>query len=211
MTFLKNKQTAWDHFFKAKMVDIFTTSQEVVDFGGSLRLDTGKSNRVEIKNQWLNKYVSQVSYKIIDPVPDYNPDIVGDIHKLPLADNSQEAIICMAVLEHVENPILAMEELYRVMKPGAKLFVYVPFLFYYHAHEGYYRDYWRFTKDTLEMLAKPFSHKEFCAVKGPIETLFNLTPLGRWRIVKSVVRYLDTLFYKKGSNQVSGYYMFLIK
>jgi len=59
-----------------------------------------------------------VDYKILDQVGDYCPDIVGDIHNLPFLDNSQEAIICIAVLEHVENPIKAMEEMYRTLKPG---------------------------------------------------------------------------------------------
>lgn len=205
------KQPIWENFFREKMIDIFTTSKEVLDFGGSLRLNTGKSNRVESENSWLVEYVDKVSYQIIDPVPDYSPDIIADIHNLPFDDSSKESIICMAVLEHVENPLLAMKELYRVLQPGGKLFIYVPFLFYYHAETGYYKDYWRFTKDTLEMFAKPFSHHEICYVKAPIETFFYLSPLGKYRAVKYVSRKLDEIFYKKESNQVSGHYLYLIK
>lgn len=203
--------TKWEFFFREKMIDIFSTSSEVLDFGGSLRLDTGKSNRVDTENNWLNGYVKKVTYQIVDPVPDYNPDIIADIHNLPFADSSKEAIICMAVLEHVENPLLAMKELYRVLQPGGKLFIYVPFLFYYHAERGYYKDYWRFTKDTLEMFAKPFSQHEICYVKAPIETFFYLSPLGKHKVVKYFSRKLDEMFYKKESNQVSGYHLYLIK
>ena len=32
---------------------------------------------------------NSVDYKIMDVVPDYNPDIVGDIHNMPFADNSR--------------------------------------------------------------------------------------------------------------------------
>jgi SAM-dependent methyltransferase len=203
--------TTWDTFFKEKCIDIFTNSKEVVDIGGSLRLETGKSNRIEKNNQWLLPYVKKVDYKIMDPVPDYNPDIVGDIHCLPFENNSKEAILCLAVLEHVENPIKAMSELHRVLKPGGRLLIYVPFLYYYHAHEGYYGDYWRFTIDTLKNFAKPFSKSEITPVRLPVETLFRLTPLGRYKFFISGARFLDNVFYKKGSNQVAGYYVYLVK
>ena len=202
---------AWDEFFREKCIDIFTTSKEVIDIGGSLRLDTGKSSRVEKENQWLQSYANKISYKILDPVPDYNPDIVGDIHALPFEDNSKEAILCLAVLEHVHNPIKAMEELHRVLQPGGKLLIYVPFLYYYHAHEGYYGDYWRFTIDTLRRFSEPFGKSEIVPVRLPIETIVRLTPLGRYKLPISIARYLDSLLYKKGSNQVAGYYLYLEK
>lgn len=203
--------TAWDNFFKEKCIDIFTTSKEVIDIGGSLRLDTGKSSRVENKNKWLEAYASKVNYKILDPVPDYNPDIIGDIHNLPFDDSSKEAILCLAVLEHVENPIKAVAELHRVLQPGGKVLIYVPFLFYYHAHEGYYGDYWRFTYDTLKMFSKKFTHHEIEEVRLPIETLIRLTPLGRYSFPIWLAGKLDKIIYKKGSRQVAGYYLFLVK
>ncbi len=110
----------WDEFYREKCIDMFTSSKEVIDIGGSLRLGKGKGNVSSDKNEWLRPYVEKVDYKILDPVPDYNPDIVGDIHDLPFEDDSKEAILCLAVLEHVKNPIKAMEELHRVLKPGGK-------------------------------------------------------------------------------------------
>jgi SAM-dependent methyltransferase len=201
----------WDNFFKEKCIDIFTSVKEVVDIGGGLRVDGSRNNRTEKDRQWLWEYVKKVDYKILDPVPDYNPDIVGDIHNLPFENDSQEAIFCLAVLEHVENPLKAMEEMFRVLKPGGKILIYVPFLYYYHAHEGYYGDYWRFTYDTLNMFAKPFSKHEIEAVRLPIETLTRLTPFGRYRLPIWLAEQLDAIFYKKGSKQVSGYYLYLEK
>lgn len=204
--------TQWEKFFKEKATEMFTSAKEVIDIGGSLRLDIGKGNVTSKKNAWLLPYVEKIDYKILDPVPDYNPDIVGDIHDLPFEDNSREAILCLAVLEHVENPIKAMEELHRVLKPGGKLLIYVPFLYYYHAEKGYYGDYWRFTYDTLEMFAKPFSKYEIESVRLPLETLTRLTPFGRYNIFISIARFFDSVFYvKKQSRQVAGYYLWLGK
>lgn len=203
--------TKWDVFFRDKCKDIFTTSTEVIDIGGTLRIDGKRSNRVEPGNAWLIPYAEKIDYKILDYVPDYNPDIVGDIHDLPFEDNSKEAILCLAVLEHVYNPFKAFEELHRTLKPGGKLLIYVPFLYYYHAHKGYYKDYWRYTYDGIEELAKPFSKVEIMHVRERFETLCRLTPLGRYKLFIKLARFLDGLFPKENGRQVSGYYAYLIK
>jgi SAM-dependent methyltransferase len=203
--------TVWEKFFNEKCIEIFTSSKEVIDIGGGLRIDGTRNNRTQKDREWLVPYAEKVEYKILDPVPDYSPDIIGDIHDLPFADNTVEALFCLAVLEHVENPIQAMNEMYRVLQPGGKLLIYVPFLYYYHAYEGYYGDYWRFTADTMKLFAKPFSSHEITPVRMPIETVLWLTPFGKYPLLRKLARFMDGKLYKKGSKQVSGYYLYLKK
>ncbi len=202
---------SWDKFFNEKIEKIFTEKKSIIDIGGGLRVLKKRGNRYDKSREWILPLIKQVDYKILDPVPDYNPDIVGDIHNLPFDDNSQEAIICMAVLEHVENPIKACQEIYRVLKPGGYCFVYVPFLFYYHAHKGYYKDYWRFTKDSINILFKDFSVIEKQSVRGAFKTWIKLSPLGRYKLFLKLANRIDFLTGKIKSNQVSGYNIFLIK
>lgn len=45
-------------------------------------------------------------------------DVKADICNLPFEDNSYDVILCNHVLEHIPNDTKAMQELYRVMKPG---------------------------------------------------------------------------------------------
>ena len=45
-------------------------------------------------------------------------DVKADICDLPFKDNSFDFIICNHVLEHIPDDTKAMQELYRVMKPG---------------------------------------------------------------------------------------------
>ena len=54
---------------------------------------------------------------------------VGDINNLSFKDNSYDVVICSEVLEHVEDPEIALKELVRVLKTGGKLAVSVPRFF----------------------------------------------------------------------------------
>lgn len=203
--------TTWDLFFKEKIIQICTEKKALLDIGGGLRIDRTKNNRLDKTREWIIPYLKNVDYKIMDPVPTYNPDIVGDIHKMPFADNSLDAIICIAVLEHVENPILAVSEMRRVLKPGGYIFIYVPFLYYYHAEKGYYGDYWRYTKDTIRFLFKGCKTVEIVSVRGAIETWIRLSPLGRFNVFARIARFMDFVTGKMKSNQVSGYNIFISK
>ncbi len=184
-----------------------------MDIGGGLRLGKEKSNRHNPASLWIAEEIKArgVTYRVLDYVATYHPDIVGDIQDLPLPDNSEEAITCIAVLEHVENPIKGAQEMHRVLQPGGYCYVYVPFLYYYHAMPGYYGDYWRFTEDSLRSIFKQFKSIEIQSVRGPLETLVRLSPLGRGRFFQDIAFLLDKAFGKLSSKQVSGYFIFMQK
>jgi ubiquinone/menaquinone biosynthesis C-methylase UbiE len=77
-------------------------------------------------------------------------DIIGSIMNLPFGDESFDCVICLETLEHVEDPIKAMSEVYRVLKPGGKFIGSAPFACELHGEE--YGDYWRFTRQCWEKL-----------------------------------------------------------
>ncbi len=57
----------------------------------------------------------------------YSKDIsIIDIRKIDLPDNSFDIIFCNHVLEHIEEDIQAMKELFRVLKPGGWAILQVP-------------------------------------------------------------------------------------
>jgi len=198
-------------FYKEKLRNMFTDGKTIIDIGGGLRILRDRGNWFSKNNAWIEPLLKNVEYKIMDPMDTYNPDIMGDIHKMPFTNESQDAIVCLSVLEHVEDPIRAAQELYRVLKPGGQLFVYVPFLYYYHAEKGYYGDFWRFTEDSLRVMFKNFSQFEIRRARGAIETWLKLSPLGRFNIILRFSRLLDKITGKDRSNQTSGFYVFLVK
>ena len=75
----------------------------------------------------------------IAPFP--NVDIVADAHLLPYCDNTVDGIHCEAVLEHLQNPEQAVKEMYRVLKPGKKVYVCTPFLQAYHGYPHHYQNF----------------------------------------------------------------------
>jgi ubiquinone/menaquinone biosynthesis C-methylase UbiE len=194
-------------FFEESIRKIFRENKRVIDIGGGLRLS--KSNRHDASRAWLTQYMDKVDYKVIDKVADYNPDIVGDIHDLPFSDNSLDAIICMAVIEHVEDPKRAVEEIYRVLKPGGYAFISAPFLFYYHPLNGYYGDFFRFTVEGMKYLTRQFTTVTVKPTRGPLRTLAGLIPFFSKKRLP-ILAYLDKKFYPK-SNQASAYQAFCIK
>jgi SAM-dependent methyltransferase len=53
-------------------------------------------------------------------------DIKADICNLPFEDNQYDVIFCNHVLEHIPDDTKAMQELYRVLKPGGMAILQIP-------------------------------------------------------------------------------------
>lgn len=82
-----------------------------------------------------------------------------DVQDLGFPDNSFDAVVCWSVLEHVPNPNKAIDEMFRVLKPGGYIWVQLPFLFPYH---GAPHDYWRVTPNGLRIWMQKFN-EIYCA------------------------------------------------
>ncbi len=186
--------------FIDEKIAVLAAGNRIVDVGGGFGHLKG-----------MARYEDVLSGKRItlDYDPHTKPDIVGDIMALPFADDSQEAFICMSVLEHVDNPRKAVEELYRTLRPGGKALLYVPFLIPYHAREGVYRDYFRFTRDAVASLFGRFTTLETEPSRRFFEAWLLLLPrIGRK--LSRAGRILDRVF-NSGDRQVGGYNIFVIK
>jgi SAM-dependent methyltransferase len=200
------KLTAWDKFFTAAISEVLIPETDVLDIGAGLRVDGSKGNIVDPKREWIRPLITNVRYTVMDPVDTYHPDVVGDIQNMPFSDNSFDAVICLAVLEHVQRPWEAADEMLRVLRPGGVLFGYVPFLSPYHAMPGYYGDYFRYTDDGIASLFDKWENIRIQHVRGPVETLVHLLPgrLGS-RVISGIGGIVDRLRHASGK-QTSGYF-----
>ena len=66
---------------------------------------------------------------------------------LPLASGCADTIVLSDVLEHVSDPELLWREMARLLAPGGKVIMNVPFYYSVHAHP---HDYYRYTNFALE-------------------------------------------------------------
>jgi SAM-dependent methyltransferase len=74
----------------------------------------------------------------IDVIPGSNADLIHDLNVFPypVADSSWDLIICRDVLEHVDDFVRTMEEIWRIGAPGAIVQVRAPFM----SSVNYYSD-----------------------------------------------------------------------
>jgi SAM-dependent methyltransferase len=109
---------------------------------------------------------------------------------LPFADASFDTILLSDVLEHIPTPDSLWREMGRLLKPGGKLLLNVPF--YYCLHEDPY-DYYRYTKYALRRFAETTGF-EIILIKelgGAPEIVVDIVsksvlrfgPIGEWTAV----------------------------
>ncbi len=77
----------------------------------------------------------------LDIVPGPIVDIVGVAEALPLRDEVVDGVILQAVLEHVADGERTLAEIFRVLRPGGRVMIDLPFIQGYHASPGDYRRY----------------------------------------------------------------------
>jgi GT2 family glycosyltransferase/SAM-dependent methyltransferase/glycosyltransferase involved in cell wall biosynthesis len=112
---------------------------------GSKVLDIGAGQTLYREAFAHTKYVTQDFAQ----TPDFEYgkiDIVSDINSIPLPDSSQDYILCTEVFEHIPEPLKALKEISRLLKPGGKLIFSAPLASGqhqapYHFYGGYTR-YW---------------------------------------------------------------------
>jgi SAM-dependent methyltransferase len=76
-------------------------------------------------------------------------DIVSDILTIPEPDDSFDAVLCTEVLEHLPDPVRALDEMARLLRPGGMFIITAPFWSLthfapYHYATGFNRYFYEF-------------------------------------------------------------------
>lgn len=175
-------------------------SGRVLDFGGGSR--TNYSAHVPSWGREPGGY--QYESANIDPGtrPTY---LIRPDAPLPVSDGSFDAVLSLNTLEHVYELDFALAELHRVLKPGGRLVIVVPFIFRVHGHPDDY------TRGTPNFWTRRLSEVGFSDVKvealawGPFSTGQSVSGIpGPLKALRSRIALLLDVMYAVWRNGAEG-------
>ncbi|MGG5208985.1 class I SAM-dependent methyltransferase [Chryseobacterium sp. MIQD13] len=157
----------------------------------------------------------------VDLLPYESVDVICDIENIPFKDNSVDYIINIAVLEHVPNPQKVISEIHRILKPGGKIYCFIPFMQPFHASPY---DFQRFTYEGMKHQFREFDILQLKSI-GPTSGMlwvvqewfalvfsFGIKPLHTalyllFMVLTFPIKFLDVIFqfYPMSKNVASGF------
>jgi SAM-dependent methyltransferase len=127
-----------------------------------LPIDSGLEQELAPYRQWITgrvlnagcgkRYVDLGADTLridINPAFAVAVDTIADLHHLPFAANTFNAVVSIAVLEHTRYAWEVAREFYRVLQPGGAAVVAIPFM---QPRHGAPHDYVRFTDTGIRAL-----------------------------------------------------------
>lgn len=154
------------------------------EFNGKL-LDFGCGRKPYRNLFHVDEYIG-IDLKREDEWTKQYADVLYDGTVLPFQDHYFDGVLSTEVIEHLPNEELAIQELYRILKPGGRILITVPFVWNEH---GVPYDYRRYTSFGISELLKKYGFSDIQVRKNStfIETLVQL-----WCIY--LVTFLNTRF-----------------
>lgn len=146
-------------------------SRENYRLMAKLLLERSKHPRVlviggSIVGEGLDELLIHPNIELVETDVAYGPRtmMICDAHDIPFADESFDAVIAQAVLEHVTDPYRCVDEMFRVMKEDGIIYSETPFM--QQVHAGRY-DFTRFTHLGHRRLFRRFDEVDSGTVVGP--------------------------------------------
>jgi len=111
------------------------------NFSPGYTLDISSEKHASYEKDWNIELKNLINIDI-----DGKPNILADINNLPFKNNTISNFGCFNVLELIQFPKIAVQEIHRVLNKTGYLVGYVPFLYPIHNQPV---DYWRFSNKSL--------------------------------------------------------------
>lgn len=152
-------------------------------------------------------------------------DVAADLNEpLPIPDGVADTVVSFQVLEHLREPKMMLKEAYRIMKPGGRIFIAVPFQ--WRIHESPH-DYFRYTRFGLKYLMESvgfvdvevaettgfwsmwllkLNYQTARLVRGPrpLRVLIRALLVPFWFVNQSAAPMMDRLF--RDRHETAGYF-----
>jgi SAM-dependent methyltransferase len=182
-----------------------------------------------IIGEGMHEFVKSKNLEIVEGDVSFGPrtKIIFDAHSIPYEDESFDCVIVQAVLEHVIDPRLCLEEIKRVLKRGGFVYAETPFM--QQVHGGPY-DFTRYTRSGHRKLFQEFEEIRSGVTAGSgtafawayeyfLQSLFGYNSTLRLaikfiaRITGFWIKYFDylTKFNRYDNDGASGFYFLGVK
>ena len=160
--------------FRNEILENINDNMVILDIGKSMREQYDNINCAEKKTLDIN---------LFENYPDFQFDLSEEIEIEKTELNEKfDVIVCLAVLEHVYNPFVAIKNLRKMLKKNGVIYGYVPFLYHYHAPEDlYFQDYYRYSKDGLAYLFREFDNLKLYPLRGRLSSSMNILFGSLWK------------------------------
>jgi len=141
--------------------------------GRLLDLGCGKAPLYESYREYVSD-VQCIDWSNSPHGVEYTDQVCDLSETIPYSDGRFETIILSDVLEHLPEPIKCWHEMHRLLSPGGKALINVPF--YYQIHEAPH-DFYRYTEFALRRFAQEsgFDVIELSPFGGALDVLADLS------------------------------------
>lgn len=140
----KAQADAWqrDQWVK-RHADSLEKETRVLDAGAGSSKYRTFFDHCDYKTQDFCQYEGDL-VKYLEPI-----DYVGDIAEIPVDSGAFGAVLCTEVFEHIVDPMLALREFERILKPGGLLLLTAPAASHphmepYHYYSGFTEHWYRY-------------------------------------------------------------------
>lgn len=148
-------------------------------------------------------------------------DIISDITAIPEPDESFDAIMCVEVFEHLPEPLLALKEFSRLLRPNGNLIITAPFCSLthfapYYFYTGFSRYFYEYHIPKFGLTIVDFQEngnffeylaQEVRRVNWVAEKYSNIT-MNRWEklVINSMLKILEKFSDRdKGSSELLSF------
>lgn len=144
MSLYRNQLEAW-----LKTIDV--KADRVLDIGGGQKPLPGRTKTWDVKE-----------YVVADNDPQFDPQILMDINnsivdQFGMVIPEFDVLFCLEVFEYIYNPMVAMDNIWHLLKENGVAYISFPTIYPLHNPPGI--DFLRYSKNAIEKYLKIFGFK----------------------------------------------------